>query len=212
MASLPSYLGGCNMFGRMDFAALMKGLKDPETGEFSSNVQLTAIGSAFVTITIGLIVLQPGYPADQFANGELLPQDLTDAPSAVVISADGAAYDGADDGVVTRSNTSLFSVGPDPVQRDPIRLSSGDIITYDLRGLTATVLTDFGHVTRPGDRLHSLLVETLSAQEPENYIDTVLNAAAGRGEFLVPVSLQTVDGGLDTETLLQAIKVRSKLN
>ena len=197
------------MFWRIDMASLVQGLKDPETGEFSSNFKLLGIAAGFLVVTIGLIFLQPGQPSSELA------QNAQGEPYSQSASGSGLP----DRDTVTRLDTSLFSVHNDTdgarvdsTGHQPIRLTEGNVITYDLRSLTATVLTDFGHVTRRGDPLHELLVQALANQQSDAYIDALLNTAAGRGDFRVPVSLLGPGGRLDTPTLLQAIKVRSRLN
>lgn len=205
------------MFGRNVFASLFEGYKDPETGEFSSNFILLATSAGFLVVTIGLILLQPGALATRSADATKDQGNLADAPLAATVQ-NPPPTSLADDNSVARLDTSLFSFSPssggataDQPVREPIRLTAGNIITYDLRSLTATVLTDFGHVTRQSDPLHELLVEALANQQSDAYIDALLNTAAGRGDFTVPLSLQVSSGRLDTPTLLQAIKVRAHL-
>ncbi|MEL7259983.1 MAG: hypothetical protein AAGK69_01320 [Pseudomonadota bacterium] len=75
----------------------------------------------------------------------------------------------------------------------------------DLPSLARSVLGGFGYPVREGDRLHALLVASLSNQKSDAYIDALLNTAVARGEFNPPYALTLPTGRMDTYTLLQAM-------
>jgi hypothetical protein len=181
---------------------------DAEAEGVSSNMKLMVIAAAFLLVTIGLIVMQPARGPSQHAT---LGEPII-APTAALIdeTAQASGYDApSPDQDVTRASTSLLSVNQtgaiedvSKMLRQPIRLNGQ---RNDLRQLAKTALQGFGHITVPNDKLYSLLVQALAEGQSNAYIDALLNTAAGRGEFTVPVALQSASGRLDTDTLLQAL-------
>ena len=169
----------------------------PREDVSSSNIKMLLIAVAFLMVTIGLILLQPG--ADQAT----APEVAGTAPP--LDAAEG-------DSEVSRSDASLLQIetvsASEAVSRQlrqPIRLTDTDASRSDLRSLTAAVLADFGYAVTPGDRLHALLVQALTEGQSNAYIDALLNTAAARGEFEPPRQLEMSSGRLDTETLLIAL-------
>ena len=161
------------------------------------------IAIAFLAVTIGLILLQPG--TDPATRTEIADA----APTADIV---GDTVAGADLTEVSRSDASLLQIetvsASEAVSRQlrqPIRLTDTDASRSDLRSLTAAVLADFGYKVIPGDRLHGLLVQASTEGQSNAYIDALLNTAAARGEFTPPLQLQMTSGRLDTETLLIAL-------
>jgi hypothetical protein len=181
---------------------------DEDAEAVSSNMKLMVIAAAFLLVTIGLILMQPSRGPSQQATLD----DPIIAPTAAVVTetTKTASYSApTSSGDVTRSNTSLLSVNQtgaiedvSKMLRQPIRLNGQ---RNDLRQLTKSALEGFGHTTRPNDKLYSLLVQALAEGQSNAYIDALLNTAAGRGEFSVPVALQSASGRLDTDTLLQGL-------
>lgn len=166
----------------------------------SSNIKLLLIATAFLLVTIGLILLQP----------DNVP---TSEPQVV----EGPAPTAEPEAAVTRSDTSLLelqtvsaSAAVSRQLRQPIRLTDADARHTDLRSLTAAVLTGFGHTPHQGDPLQALLVQALTEGQSNAYIDALLNTAAARGEFDLPHQLTTAAGRLDTETLLMALVRQSQ--
>ncbi|QJF49840.1 hypothetical protein [Roseobacter ponti] len=88
--------------------------------------------------------------------------------------------------------------------RRPVRLTDRNASGQDLRAQTRQVLAGFGHVAVPDDRLQQLLLRTLAQGQSDAYIHAALNAAAARGEFVIPAPLRTHSGGMDTARLLAA--------
>lgn len=183
------------------FAAPM----DAEDEGVSSNMKLMVIAAAFLLVTIGLIVMQPARgPSQQTALG-----DPINAPTAAMVNEAGQYDTPASSQDVTRSSTSLLSVNQSEITgdvskmlRQPIRLNGQ---RNDLRQLTKTALEGFGHTAGPDDKLYGLLVQALAEGQSNAYIDALLNTAAGRGEFSVPVALQAASGRLNTDTLLHGL-------
>lgn len=173
----------------------------------SSTAMLLMIVAGFLVVTIGLIVLQPGAPAPQ---GTTVAAEATSAAPVTSVRPPETE-------VVTRNAATLLSPVSLPSAseavsrqlRQPIRLTSTDAAPRDLRGLTASVLQEFGHRPRGDDRLQALLVQALSERQSNAYIDALLNTAATRGEFEVPPRLARADGRLDTTVLLAALVQRS---
>ena len=161
-----------------------------------SNIKMLSIAAAFLLVTIGLILMQPGFDPDvDHASAEAPEQPLSETASDV-----------------TRADASLLSIeAPSASQavsrqlRQPIRLTDTDANHSDLRALTANVLAGFGYTAGPGDRLHTLLVQALTEGQSNAYIDALLNTAAARGEFVPPRNLQMSSGRMDTNRLLAAL-------
>ncbi|WP_299371704.1 hypothetical protein [uncultured Tateyamaria sp.] len=171
---------------------------DLDLDRSTSNIKMLLIAVAFLTVTIGLILLQPGAdPAtDQIA----------------VIEDTAPLIDASPTPEVTRSDASLLDLdglsASEAVSRQlrqPIRLTDTDASRSDLRSLTATVLAEFGYGVQSGDRLQGLLVQALTEGQSNAYIDALLNTAAARGEFTPPRQLMMTSGRMDTETLLVAL-------
>lgn len=168
----------------------------------SSNMKMLLIATAFLLVTIGLILLQPGPATDPV-------QDY-----AAVSTSDAVTELDAE---VTRADASLLDVqrvsASEAVSRQlrqPIRLTDTDARHTDLRSLTSAVLIGFGHTPGQNDRLQGLLVQALTEGQSNAYIDALLNTAAARGEFALPRQLTTAAGRLDTETLLMALVRQSQ--
>jgi nucleoid-associated protein YgaU len=81
----------------------------------------------------------------------------------------------------------------------------------DVTGLITTVARAFDD-TRSGQALESYLVWAISAGKTDAYIDSLLNSAAAKGHFEVPLPLATLSGRLDTPSLLRSILVAAKHN
>lgn len=183
------------MFRRRD-----KGPAMPRTaadGQPSSNIKMLVIAASFLLVTIALILMQSGPGPEPVETAAVTPPQ-------------SAVPEGVQD--VTRANASLLDLravsASDAVSRQlrqPIRLTDSDARHTDLRSLTAGVLAGFGHTTHPGDRLQALLVQALTEGQSNAYIDALLNTAAARGEFTIPMPLRTAADRLDTETLLMAL-------
>lgn len=167
----------------------------------TSNMRLLLIAAAFLSVTIGLILMQPGFEpntAQQAALG---------TPAS--IQTEVGTTENPQQSEVTRSSTSLLTLADNGLPQDiskmirnPIRLG-GDF--RDLHSISKTTLDSFGHYAGPGDPLYDLLVQALAEGQSNAYIDALLNTAAGRGDFDVPVSLRTVSGRLDTNALLHEL-------
>jgi len=188
------------MFRRWVKSARQSDSALPEDPASTSNIKMLLIATAFLLVTIGLILLQPGAdPATQTAA-------IVETPAPTLEQVDD------EDAHVSRSDASLLALNglsaSEAVSRQlrqPIRLTDTDASRSDLRGLTATVLAGFGHTVQEDDRLQSLLVQALTEGQSNAYIDALLNTAAARGEFTPPHQLQMTSGRLDTETLLLAL-------
>ena len=191
------------MFRRKNAALFTPGSADDVDDLTSSNIKMLLIAAAFLVVTIGLILMQPGA--------------ATDPVQRVAAEAVVAAPSAAAEPEVSRADTSLLDLSGVSVSeavsrqlRQPIRLTDTDARHTDLRSLTVGVLAGFGHTVQAGDRLQALLVQALTEGQSNAYIDALLNTAAARGEFDVPRQLMTGAGRLDTETLLIALVHQSQ--
>ena len=65
--------------------------------------------------------------------------------------------------------------------------------------------------TGPAPTLESLVVEALRAGQPDDYIDALVNEAAGSGAISVPSALVTSDGRVDTAVLLSTLVTKAQV-
>ncbi|MDC1481886.1 hypothetical protein N8146_06295 [Ascidiaceihabitans sp.] len=121
-----------------DNASLFDESVGPEQQGYSSNMKLMMIVAAFLIVTIGLILVQPNVAPNQLVENE--PTELT--KTADLASVPSADYSNSE-AVVTRSETSLLSVGGiqrvenvSKLLRQPIRLNGA---TRDIRALSREV-------------------------------------------------------------------------
>ncbi len=63
----------------------------------------------------------------------------------------------------------------------------------------------------PAPTLESLVVEALRAGQPDEYIDALVNEAAGSGAISVPSALVTSDGRVDTAVLLSTLVTKAQV-
>ena len=71
--------------------------------------------------------------------------------------------------------------------------------------LLARMLARFGQSEPASTSLREALLPAIAAKRSAAYIDTLLNAAIGRGDIEPPFALTTVAGRLDTDTLLETL-------
>lgn len=170
----------------------------------SSNFKMLLIAAAFLTVTIGLVLLQPGVdPEEDVAVVDPVLPTFAPTPHETT--------------EVTRADASLLDLdglsASEAVSRQlrqPIRLTDTGVQHRDLRTLTAHVLQGFGHDVHDDDRLHALLVQALTEGQSNAYIDALLNTAAARGDFAPPTQLRMASGRLNTPALLAALVRQSR--
>ncbi|UOA28753.1 hypothetical protein [Pseudosulfitobacter sp. DSM 107133] len=149
---------------------------------------ILAIGVAGAAMVAGLVML-------------LFSQGAIDDNAAM---ASGTVQDWTPD--VSRADASLLD--PEPAVSTARRLRTMTNATgqpVDLSRLTERVLHRFGYTPRSGKALQAALLSALSQEQSDAYIDTLLNMAARRKEFVVPGQLRLANGRLDTETLLATL-------
>ncbi|WP_299618663.1 hypothetical protein [uncultured Tateyamaria sp.] len=168
----------------------------------SANFKMLLIAAAFLMVTIGLVLLQPGQEPDVDVADPIAPLLSDPAPDATE---------------VTRADASLLDLdglsASEAVSRQlrqPIRLTETGVKHRDLRTLTADVLQGFGHTVHDGDPLHALLVQALTEGQSNAYIDALLNTALARGDFKLPTQLRLTSGRLNTPALLAALVRQSR--
>ena len=74
----------------------------------------------------------------------------------------------------------------------------------DLRDLIGGVLRAFDD-TSSGRVLESYVVWAVKAGKSDAYVDSLLNSAAAKGHFEIPLALTTLSGRLDTQSLLKSV-------
>jgi len=79
----------------------------------------------------------------------------------------------------------------------------------DMSGLVRQVVGGFGDISK-GRVLESYLLWAIGSEKSDAYIDSLLNSAAAKGDFQIPLALMTLSGRLDTKSLLQSVLVAAK--
>ena len=171
----------------------------------------------FLLVTIALVAMQPRPAPVLPVTAAVAPAPapvapLPEAPVETVeyIPPPAPAPAPVVEQVVSRADASLLEL------REAVRSREASDVLHqlalnagtgpdDLPALARGVLGDFGYRVRSGDRLHALLVASLSNQKSDAYIDALLNTAAARGEFTPPFALVLPTGRMDTGSLLQAM-------
>ena len=97
---------------------------------------------------------------------------------------------------------------------DPEADLSPAVILHRLHSETKTGLDSLVHTvvgafddTSSGRAMESYLVWAIRSGKPDAYVDSLLNSAAAKGHFQVPIALTTLSGRLDTQSLLRSVLV-----
>lgn len=98
----------------------------------------------------------------------------------------------ADDPQKVTAASLLYRLNADP-DVDMIRLVDLAIGAFDDRPV--------------GGVLESYLLWAIRTEKSDAYIDSLLNSAAAKGDFHIPLALTTVSGRLDTQSLLKSVLV-----
>lgn len=182
----------------------------PTSEPGTSNVALLMLASAFLVVTIVMVLLQPRI------NRPTTAPSAVEVAEALPVPAPAAAPQ-----VVTRAPQPVFeTLVPAPELpgnaakaiakelRQPIRLSQTDTALLDLNVLTLRVLGDLapaaeGQTADPN--LVELVVESVLQRQSDTYIHVLLNTARDRGRIRVPAALLTAGGRVDSLSLLTAL-------
>ena len=191
----------------------------------AAKITIMMVVSTFLLVTIILVALQPRpgpepQPVAEVAAPPVTPEPVKPAPAPVIETverqpvlepvAPQPASSLVVEQEVTRADASLLELRQSVQSREASdvlhQLAIQDGTGPDnLPVLARNVLGGFGYRVGADDRLHALLVASLSNQKSDAYIDALLNTAAARGEFTPPFSLTTPTGRLNTPALLQAM-------
>lgn len=162
-------------------------------------VRMVLIVSAFVAVTIAIVLVQPG-------------------TSRRAATADFAAD------VVTRAGGADLSAvsAPDmrldrPAQTDPLqdatRLLTAPVpaVTIKAPPVAPERLARSAPVSRPAEAgLEAMVLGALAQGQSEHYIDALVNDAAVKGRVEVPTSFLTADGRVDTATILSVLSAPAR--
>lgn len=156
----------------------------PRHEERTPSVTVFALGSAIFALIAGMCFL-------------LMSQGAVDDVSP------DAAQDWTHD--VSRAETSMLDPAPASTAQVLGGMSDAEGRPVDLKRVTDRVLDWYGYSPRSGQKLQTLLVTALSQEQSDAYIDTLLNIAARRGDFVVSAHMRKANGRVDTEGLLAAV-------
>ncbi len=184
------------------------------------------IAAAFLTVTLGLLLLQPGSgPKSQPALENTITRadtDLTTLGNAVALSQAAPAASPTpaatppapvatrdSDALRALTNNVLSGLGA-PAEPATPAVPAISAEEEALRALTSQVLagltpaaTNTG--SKPQLGLEGLVVQAISEGQSDAYLDALLNEAADRGLIQVPAALVTDGGRVDTPTLISAL-------
>lgn len=184
-------------------------------------VRMLVIGAAFLTVTLGLILLQPGTEQKGAA-------ETPAAPLLAQNSEEDEALSMILEETVTRSNTSLTEALPS--EGDALEASTAQVLAAlqtpsaanqpqapdhanDMRALTSNIVASLGgvtpEITDDMETVERLVVQALRQGQSDAYIDALLNEAAAVGGIEVPSAMKTSAGRVDTPTLIAALVSKS---
>lgn len=210
------------------FGSAVSSDKSRNSAMSSAKITLLMVVMTFLLVTVVLVALQPRSAAAPTFSAEASEEQAAQPVTAVAVAKE--AVEEIDVVAVTapapapaprptpvvaeqevsRADASLLELRQAVRSReasDVLRQLAGTTGASpdDLPSLARSVLGGFGYPVREGDRLHALLVASLSNQKSDAYIDALLNTAVARGEFNPPYALTLPTGRMDTYTLLQAM-------
>lgn len=114
--------------------------------------------------------------------------------------------------------TELPAVSPQPVpvNDSPEKLTPATLLhklhadpDTDVTGLIKSVVGTLDD-TSTGRALESYLLWAIGTEKSDAYIDSLLNSAAAKGDFQIPLVLTTLSGRLDTPSLLNSVLVAAR--
>lgn len=213
------------------FGSAVSSDKSRNSAMSSAKITLLMVVMTFLLVTVVLVALQPRSAAAPTFSAEASEEQAVEPVVAVAVAQDPVEAVEEIDIVAVTAPAPAPAPRPTPVAaeqevsradasllelRQAVRSrEASDVLRQlagttgsgpdDLPSLARSVLGGFGYPVREGDRLHALLVASLSNQKSDAYIDALLNTAVARGEFNPPYALTLPTGRMDTYTLLQAM-------
>lgn len=95
-------------------------------------------------------------------------------------------------------------------QDDPMRDMTANVLS-GIGLITGKPVTSGGEAPAPKSSLELLVVKALKEGQTDDYINTLVNAAAKAGEIVVPEILVTSSGEVDTAVLLNSIITQAQI-
>lgn len=144
-------------------------------------------------------------------------QKLSNIASNKAISHSAEEFSEPEEDTVSRFDTQLVVLPqhdlrqqyPDlPVShllRQPVRVTDIAAKAQNLPDTVSRALSGLGYTAMRDDGLAQLLVRTLAEGQSDAYVDAALNMASTRGDFVVPDTLLTPEGTINTDVLLNAL-------
>jgi hypothetical protein len=80
---------------------------------------------------------------------------------------------------------------------------------FDVAHAVSAIVQSFDD-TRQGQVLESYLIWAISTERSDSYIDTLLNSAAAKGDFNVPIALTTTSGAFNTAGFLTSVVIAER--
>lgn len=170
----------------------------------------------FALAVIGLILLQGGRDSSPRMAAIAPEAELTDVtdlsapmpgatPVAPVAAAPSVAQEESSE-MAQMTASVLAGLGVSPVAPVEAAPSGAD----EMRAMTSSVLAGLGAVTGTAQApaqmsLEEIIARAVAAGNGDDYLDALLNEASNQGLIEVPDALRTVEGGVDTATLLNTI-------
>lgn len=81
--------------------------------------------------------------------------------------------------------------------------------SFDVDHAVSAIVQSFDD-TRQGQVLESYLIWAISTDRSDSYIDTLLNSAAAKGDFNVPMALTTTSGAFNTAGFLTSVVIAER--
>lgn len=190
------------------------------TASDKNMVRFFIIGAAFLTVTLALVLLQPGSTAldePAAAPTALASQTQVEPAEETVTRAQTDLTDLALAATAAEASSSQIS---DDVARTVLAaLKSAETAPTtaaqksELRNLTSSIVANLSGAnlaqTAKTASIEDLIVQALQKGQSDAYVDALLNEAHDQGAIHVPAALQTSEGRVDTGTLLAQLVAKS---
>lgn len=146
-------------------------------------IRIVLITAGFVGVTVALIILQPSNPRQAATT---IPEDTGPAPE------------------VTRQDTDVQ--GLTQIDTAPKATTAPDVQKAQASAAPALVVSPQAAPKPSNDvNIETMILGALKQGQSEDYIEALVNDAADNGKIVVPNSLITADGRVDTSALLATL-------
>lgn len=189
-----------SVVGLFIFAVLLCGyiVLRPYSYESPAQVETTAVTRAQTDGILG-----PIPDAIKPTEAALIQAPVRNTAPGLALSTDKAEMDKTAANVLAGLGLNV-ETNPNADRSDPMREMTASVLS-GIGAITGKSVHAGGEAPAAASALELLVVKALSEGQNDDYINTIVNAAAKAGEITVPDILVTSDGDVDTAVLLNSI-------